>query len=62
MNKSITQATQDDKQISCKSIRPRKAYISFWFSNAYSWMVRRKYISAGKRHPSFYRKREKPNQ
>ena len=60
MNKSITQATQNDKQIS-KSIK--RFFTRFHISSALKASgAYRKYISAGKQHSSFYRKREKPDQ
>ena len=46
----------------CNSLWSRKACISFWVSDAYSWMVKLKYIYDGKQCSSFHRKHAKPYQ
>lgn len=67
MNKSITQATQNDKQI-LKSIKRFftsfhvfslvKSSNVFWFPYAYTGMVRWKYFPPCQQYSSFFREKE----
>ena len=65
MNKSITQATQNDKQIS-KSIKRffTRFHVSSALkaSNAYVRLVGRKHFPSGQQRSAFHRKQEKPYQ